>query len=101
MSVTDFFRNAQSPLKDPEPEEIVSDRDIEKLNELATCIYRIQQKAKEKRERYFDNDTILKLIDELALMIDDVSRKKSIHDYISRGPGGPKLEISAPVVYKS
>lgn len=78
--------------------EIISDKDSEKLNELAMCIYRIQQKSKEKREKYFDNYAILKFIDELVLMIDDISRKKNIKNYIAHRPG-PTLEISVPVEY--
>lgn len=103
--VTVFFRERShmvgNPHKELEPEEILSDRDVEKLNELVICIYRIQQKSKEKRERYFDNDTILKFIDELVLMIDNISRKKNIKDYIAHPPSGPQLEISARVIYKS
>jgi len=98
-----FFRERShmggNPYKELEPEEILSDRDIEKLDELVTCVYRIQQKSKERRERYFDNDAILKFIDELVLMIDNISRKKNIKDYIAHPPSGPQLEISVPVVY--
>lgn len=110
MPVTDFFRNAQKPQphpklyeivtpKPPEPEEIVSDKDIEKLNKLVTCIYQIRQEAKEKREKYFDNYTLLNFVDELVLMIDDISRKKSIKDYIAHPPSGPQMELSTRVIY--
>lgn len=86
--VTVFFRGSEkwrSPDPNPkilEPYEIVSDRDIEKLNKLVTCLYQIQQESKEKRERYFDNDGILKFMDELVLAIEDISTTKSTRNYM-------------------
>ena len=101
--VTVFFRNTdkwRSPdhnNKEPELSEIISDRDITNLYYLSMCILHIRKKARdEKRDGVYDNSTLEEFIDNFTLMIDEISRKKNIKDFIAYRPG-PMLEISVPV----
>ena len=109
--VTVFFRNTdkwKSPDHDnKEPElyskmpssEIVSDRDVTNLYDLSMCIFNIRKKAKnEKRKTTYDNRALEEFMDDFTLMIDEISRKKNIKDFIAHRPG-PTFEISVPVKY--
>ena len=78
------------------PAEIISDRDVTNLYDLSMCILNIRNKA--KNEKTYDNSTLEEFMDDFTLMIDDISRKKNIKDFIAHRPG-PMLEISIPVKY--
>ena len=103
--VTVFFRDVskwKSPdnkYKEPELAEIISNRDVNNLYYLSMCILNIRKKAKEeKRPTVYDNSALEEFMDAFALMMDEISRKKHIRDFIAYRPG-PTLEISAPVKY--
>ena len=101
MSVTDFFRNSNSITIDKKTNinrnlEDLSDRDVKTLEELTMCIYNIRSKTKKERDTIYDNPTLDKFMDELTIMIDEISRQKSIKDYIAHRPG-PQMEISVPL----
>jgi hypothetical protein len=105
-NVTVFFRESKwrspSPKensKEAELSEIISDRDVTNLYELSMCILHLRKKAKdENRKATYDNATLEEFIDNFTLMIDEISRKKNIKDFIAHRPG-PILEVSAPVKY--
>lgn len=106
--VTVFFRDI-SKWKSPDSEyknathefsEIISDRDVTNLYDLSVCILHIRKRAKDEgKKTTYDNPTLEEFIDDFTLMIDDISRKKNIRDYIGHRPG-PTLEISVPVKYQ-
>lgn len=102
--VTVFFREpkwrSSSPTpKETELSEIISDRDATNLYELSTCIVHLRQKARDdQRNTTYDNPTLEEFMDNFALMIDEISRKKNIKDFIAHRPG-PIFELSAPVKY--
>lgn len=108
LDVTVFFRDtskwrSQSPnelyTKEPELSEIISDRDVTNLYDLSMCILHIRKRAKdENRKTTYDNSTLEEFMDEFTLMIDEISRKKNIKDFIAHRPT-PSLEISTPVKY--
>ncbi len=99
--VTVFFRDSEkwrSP--DSEPAEIISDRDVTNLYDLSMCILQIRKRAKEEnRKTTYDNPTLDSFMDEFTLMIDEISRKKNIKDFISHPPNGSQLEVSTRVQY--
>ncbi len=88
--VTVFFRDTskwKSPSPDsrePELAEIISDRDVKNLYDISMCILHIRKKAQdENRKTVYDNRALEEFMDEFTLMIDEISRKKNIKDYIS------------------
>ena len=102
--VTVFFRDtdkwrSNDHNNEPELSEIVSNRDVTNLYDLSMCILNIRKKARdEKRDGVYDNRTLEEFVDNFTLMIDEISRKKNIRDFIAHRPG-PILEISVPVKY--
>lgn len=85
--------------KDPELSETISDRDITNLYDISMCILNIRKRAKdENRKTIYDNPTLEEFMDEFTIMIDEISRKKNIKDFIAHRPT-PSFEISAPVRY--
>lgn len=95
---TDKWRSPDYGHNDSELAEILSDRDVINLYDLSMCIFHIRKKAKdENRETIYDNSTLERFMDEFTLMIDTISRKKNIKDYIAHRPG-PTFEISVPVI---
>lgn len=93
---TDKWRSPDYKHKGPE-EEIISNRDVNNLHDLLACILHIRKKAKdENRETVYDNRVLEQFMDEFALMVDEISRKKNITDYISRTMFG----IDVPVKYQ-
>ena len=113
--VTVFFRDTDKWKSPKEPElsnseipldnskmlsaEIISDRDVTNLYNLSMCILKIRKRAKdEKRKSTYDNSALEEFMDNFTLMIDEISRKRNIEDFVAHRPG-PILEISAPVKY--
>lgn len=101
--VTVFFRDTskwKSDSKKPELEEIISSRDVNNLHDLLVCTLHIRKKAKdENRETVYDNRVLEQFMDEFALMVDEISRKKNITDYISHTMG-TRFGIDVPVKYQ-
>jgi hypothetical protein len=109
--VTVFFRGTDkwrsSEHREPESDnskmlsyEIISDRDVINLYDLSMCILHIRKKATdEHRKTVYDNSTLGRFMDEFTLVIDEISKKKNIKDYISHVVG-PRFEISVPVKYE-
>ena len=111
--VTVFFRDTskwKSPspgTKEPELDnskmllaEIISDRDVKNLYNLSMCILHIRKKAKdENRETVYDNCALEQFMNEFTLMINEISRKKHIKDYISHVMGA-RFGIDVPVKYQ-
>jgi len=109
--VTVFFRNTdkwKSPfLVEPELDnskmlsaEIISDRDVKNLHDLLVCILNIRKRAKdENRKTVYHNSALEQFMDEFALMVDEISRKKNIKDYISHVMGA-RFGIDVPVKYQ-
>ncbi len=80
--------------------EIISDRDVKNLYDLSMCILNIRKRATdENRKTVYDNYTLERFMDELTLMIDDISRKKNIKDHISHVMGA-RFGIDVPVKYQ-
>lgn len=111
--VTVFFRDTskwKSPSHDTkklELEEIISNRDVKNLHDLLVCILNIRKRAKdENRETVYDNRALEQFMDEFALMVDEISRKKNIKDHISHVMGALKdskvllFGIDVPVKYQ-
>lgn len=106
QDVTIFFRDTnrwKSPShdsKEPDLVEIISDRDVRNLYDLSICILKIRKKAKDEgRENVYDNLALEKFMDEFTLMIDNISSKKNIKDYISHIMGA-RFGIDVPVKYQ-
>lgn len=104
--VTVFFRDTskwKSPFldsKEPELAEIISDRDVKNLYDLSMCILNIRKRAKdENRKTVYHNSALEEFMDQFTLMIDEVSRKKNIKDYISHVMGA-RFGIDVPVKYQ-
>lgn len=101
--VTVFFGDTakwRSPEhKEPELSEIISDGDVTNLYDLSMCILHIRKRSlDENRKTVYDNSTLERFMDEFTLMIDEISKKKNIKDYISH-VASPKFEISVPIKY--
>lgn len=98
--VTVFFGNTskwRSPDREPELSEIISDSDVTNLYDLAMCILHIRKRSlDENRKTVYDNSTLERFMDEFTLMIDEISKKKNISDYISF-VAGSRLELAVPI----
>jgi len=109
--ITVFFRDTskwKSPSSDSkEPDsgkmllaEMISDRDVKTLYDLSMCILHIRKKAKdENRENVYDNRALEEFMDEFTLMINEISRKKNIKDYISHVMGA-RFGVDVPIKYQ-
>jgi hypothetical protein len=111
--VTVFFRD-MSKWKSPSPDskepelnnskvlltEIISDRDVKTLYDLSMCILHIRKKAQDEDSKItYDNRALEEFMNEFTLMIDEISRKKNIKDYISHIMGA-RFGIDVPVKYQ-
>ncbi len=101
--VTVFFGDTDkwksSEHREPELSELISDGDVTNLYDLSMCILHIRKKAiDENRKTVYDNSALERFMDEFTLMIDEISKKKNIKDYISY-VAGSRFEISVPVEY--
>ena len=99
---TDKWKSPDHKHKEPELElsEIISDRDVKNLYDLSMCILHIRKNAKdENRETIYDNRALEQFMDEFTLMINEISRKKNIKDYISH-VAGARFGIDVPVKYQ-
>lgn len=67
-----------------EKTDIISDRDAKNLEKLSMCLYDIHsQSKKEGRKTTYDNPTLEEFMNDFALMLDNIRKKKNIKDYIS------------------
>lgn len=67
-----------------EKTDIISDRDVKNLEQLSMYLYEIHSHAKkEGRKTTYDNPTLEEFMNDFALMLDNIRKKKNIKDYIS------------------
>ena len=86
---------------DIDSSEVLTDHDINVLQEVSGCMLSIwSEEIEEKnRKKIYDNESLDDFMSIFTVMVDDLIHNKNIKDYISY-VRGPHLTVEAPVRYR-